>query len=424
MSLKKITIFIYKLITAIIFLLNAVPAYSQVYGCTDSLANNYNNAATVNDGSCAYNATSYTPIIKVDPIDNILVESSGLQIAGNFLWSFNDGGGAAAIYRIDTVTNTLLQTVTLSGAVNVDWEDIAFDGTYFYLGDFGNNANGARTDLKIYKFPFSAIPDFTINADAVIPAADIEIINFTYSDQAQPPLPSGSNNTKYDCEAMIVDGSEIHLFTKNWIDLTTTHYVINSTLPGNYVLTPLETLSVNFLVTGADKAPLQGTIALLGYQNSGLGNHYMYLLSDYKGGYFFNGNKRKINLPNATVMGQAEGITFRNNTYGYISNEKFYRDLGFFIIDVNQKLRSFNISNFVNASRIYRFTGVGNWNVPSNWSNNTIPPTQLSAGSQIIIDPPAGQDCILNIPFTLPPNTKITVTSGKNFVIKGKLTVL
>ncbi len=123
-------------------------------------------------------------------------------------------------------------------------------------------------------------------------------------------------------------------------------------------------------------------------------------------------------------MGQAEGITFRNNTYGYISNEKFYRDLGFFTIDVNQKLRSFNISNFVNASRIYRFTGVGNWNVSSNWSNNTLPPTQLSAGSQIIIDPPAGQNCILNIPFTLPPGTKITVISGKNFVIKGKLTVL
>lgn len=393
-------------------------------GCTDSLANNYDATATINNGSCTYNAVTHTPIIKVDPIDNILIESSGLQLGGNFLWSFNDGGGAAAIYRIDTVTNTLLQTVTLAGAVNVDWEDIAFDGTYFYIGDFGNNANGARTDLKIYKFPFGAIPDFTINANAVIPAGQIQIINFTYSDQPQLPSPTGSNNTKYDCEAMIIDAGAIHLFTKDWIGLTTTHYVINSTLPGNYVLTPLETLPVNFLVTGADESPGDGTIALIGYQNSGFGNHYLYLLSDYNSGFFFNGNKRKIDLPDASVMGQAEGITFRNSTYGYISNEKFYRDLGFFIIDVNQKLRSFNISNFVNASRIYRFTGVGNWNVPSNWSNNTIPPTQLSAGSQIIIDPPAGQDCILNIPYTLPLNTKIKVISGKSFIIQGKLTVL
>ena len=421
---KKTIILFPKLFASVILFLISAKSYSQVQGCTDSLASNYNSAATINDGSCTYNAVSYTPVIKVDPIDNILVESSGLQMAGNFLWSFNDGGGAAAIYRIDTLTNTLLQTVTLSGASNVDWEDIAFDGTYFYVGDFGNNANGARTDLKIYKFPFSAIPDYTVNTNAIIAAGQIETINFIYSDQPQPPVPTGSNNTKYDCEAMIVDAGEIHLFTKNWIDLTTTHYAINSTQPGNYVLTPLETLPLNFLVTGADETPAKGAVALIGYQNSGFGNHYLELLSDFYDGYYFNGNKRKISLPNAAIMGQSEGITFRNETYGYISNEKFYRDLGFIVIDVNQKLRSFDISNSINASRIYTFTGIGNWDISSNWTHNILPPTQPAAGSQIIIDPPVGQDCILNIPFILPAGAKLTVKSGKNFVIDGKLTVL
>ncbi|MEP6583601.1 MAG: hypothetical protein ABJA90_05025 [Ginsengibacter sp.] len=413
----------YIIFAAIPLFFFAVPAFSQVYGCTDSLANNYNAAASANDGSCTYNAVNYTPQIKVDPIDNVLIESSGLQMAGNFLWTFNDGGGAAAIYRIDTLTNALLQTVTLSGASNMDWEDIAFDGTYFYVGDFGNNADGARADLKIYKFPLSAIPAYTVNANPVIPPGQIQVINFSYADQPQPLVASGSNNTKYDCEAMIVDGGKIHLFTKNWIDLTSTHYVINSTLPGNYVLSPLETLPVNFLVTGADIAPMDGTIILIGYQNSGFGNHYLYLLSDYNGGFFFNGNKRKINLPAASVMGQSEGVTFRNNTYGYISNEKFYRNFGFFVIDVNQKLRSFDIGSLVNASRIYRFTGVGNWDVPSHWSNNTIPPAQLSAGSQVIIDPPLGQDCILNVSVTLPAGVELTIVNGKSFVIQGKLTV-
>src|SRR4051812_35708648 len=92
--------------------------YSQVTGCTDPIANNYNSVATVNDGSCTYNSTAYTPPLKVDPINNILSESSGLQWAVNSLWTFNDSGGDAAIYRIDTLTNTILQKVSLQGASN------------------------------------------------------------------------------------------------------------------------------------------------------------------------------------------------------------------------------------------------------------------------------------------------------------------
>ena len=151
-----------KIILAVLLLIESTTLFSQVPGCKDPLANNYNSAATINDGSCTYNITTYTPPIKVNPISDTLIESSGLQMAGNFLWSFNDGGGAAAIYRIDTLSSNILQTVNLGGATNVDWEDIAFDGANFYVGDFGNNANGARTDLKIYKFPLSAIPILAI----------------------------------------------------------------------------------------------------------------------------------------------------------------------------------------------------------------------------------------------------------------------
>ena len=404
---------------------NAFTAHSQVYGCTDPLANNYNSLATVNDGKCAYNLTSYTPIIKVDPINNILVESSGLQMAGNYLWSFNDGGGAAAIYRIDTLTNTILQTVNLTGTTNVDWEDIAFDGKYFYIGDFGNNGYGARRDLKIYKFPFSAIPDFTITPNAFIPAAQIDSLTFRYSDQPQPPDTTSANYTKYDCESMLIDGGKIHLFSKNWIDLTTTHYIINSTLPGNYVLDPVETLPTGFLVTAADKAPGQSTIVLLGYQNSGTGNHFLEILTGYHDGYYFNGNKRLINLPNAAVMGQSEGITFRSSTYGYISNEKFVRGISPFIITVNQKLRSFDIKSFISpvAATVYKFTGNGNWDDSTNWSNNKMPPSTITAGSQIIIDPQIGGVCILNIAYTLSSDSIFTVNTGKKFLVLGNLSV-
>lgn len=410
------------IIGLVVFVIN--PCYAQVSGCTDPLANNFNSLATVNDGSCTYNTTAYTPPIKADPISDTLTESSGLQMAGNFLWSFNDGGGAPAIYRIDTLTGTLLQKVNLQGATNIDWEDIAFDGTYFYIGDFGNNATGARTDLKIYKFPMSAIPDYVSNPVAAISAGQIDIINFLYSDQLQPPQATGNNNTKFDCEAMIVDGGKIHLFTKNWIDFTTTHYEINGLTAGTYTAFPLETLATNYLVTGADKAYGQKIVALLGYQNTGFGNHFMHLLTDYPGGNYFNGNKRQIDLPTAGVMGQAEGICFRSGTYGYISNEKFVRTIAGFVITVSQKLRSFSIKNLVsNAASTYIFIGNGNWNVQSNWSNSIAPPAIISSGSEIIIDPIPGGQCVLNISFTLPADAKLTVNAVKNFVIMGNLTV-
>lgn len=390
--------------------------YSQIPGCTDPLANNFNSLATVNNGSCTYNSTAYTPPLKVDPINNIIAESSGLQWAANSLWTFNDSGGEPAIYRIDTVSDAILQKVTLQGASNVDWEDIAFDGFYFYIGDFGNNANGARTDLKIYKFPLIAIPDPAGNPGVIIPSTQISIINFRYSDQPDPPLPSTGNNTKFDCEAMIVDNGKIHLFSKNWIDLTSTHYVINGVEAGTYIATPLETLATGFLVTGADKAVGDSVVAFIGYHVTGLANHFMYLLSGYTGGYYFNGNKRKLDLPNVTVMAKAEGICFKNAHYGYISNERVVQSPFTF----TQKLRCFDIRDFVsNVPSAYIFNGNGNWNVPANWSDQLMPPAILPAHSLIFVDPLPAGSCILNIPYTIPNGSSIRVREGKQFVIQG-----
>jgi hypothetical protein len=41
--------------------------------------------------------------------------------------------------------------IKLNGVKNNDWEELTQDKTHFYLGDFGNNASGNRTDLTIYK---------------------------------------------------------------------------------------------------------------------------------------------------------------------------------------------------------------------------------------------------------------------------------
>ncbi len=391
-------------------------------GCTDQLASNYNVAATVNNGTCTYNTTVYSPVIKVDPLPDSVIETSGLQFANGYLWTINDKNGKPQLYRIDTLTNIIQQRVYLNGTINDDWEDMAFDGTHFYIGDFGNNLTGGRTNLTIYKFPFAAI-DLNDAADTV-PANEIETIRFTYSDQPQPAVPSGSNNTRFDCEAMFIDNNKIHLFSKNWVDNTTTHYVINSIAAGNYVANAIETFPVGYLVTAADKVAGQNSIVLLGYANSGFGNHYLHILSDYRADSFFTGNKRRIDLGDASVMGQSEGICFRNGKYGYISNELFTRTVGPVTITVNQKLRSFDISGFVgNYFTQYSFTGNGNWSNTANWKANALPPAVLLPGNEIIIDPAGNGTCILDIPYTLSPGAAINTAAGKKFIIQGNLTL-
>lgn len=397
-------------------------SYGQVAGCTDPLANNHNTSATDNNGSCTYNTVNYSPAIKVDPLSDSVTETSGLQFANGYLWTLNDKNGKPQLYRIDTATNAVQQRVYLNGVVNDDWEDIAFDGTHFYIGDFGNNLTGGRTNLAIYKFPFAAI-DPNNAADTIL-FTEIETISFIYSDQPQPAVPSGSNNTKYDCEAMIVENNKIHLFSKNWAEHTTTHYIINSTTAGSYTAMATETFPVGYLVTAADKVAGQNIIALLGYINSGTGNHYLHILSDYKADSFFTGNKRRIDLGDATVMGQSEGITFRNGKYGYISNERFTRTAGPFTLTVNQKLRSFDISSFTgNYFTQYVFTGNGHWSNAANWKNNAAPPATLLPGNEIIINPSAGGQCILDIPYTVPHGTKLIISANQSFIMNGNLTI-
>ena len=76
-----------------------------------------------------------------------------------------------------------------------------------------------------------------------------------------------------------------------------------------------------------------------------------------------------------------------------------------------------------NAANIYTFTGSGNWDVAANWANNIIPPSPLPSGSEIIINPAGNSSCILNIAQTIATGSKLTVATGKNFLVQGNLTL-
>ncbi len=64
-SFKTHFLFLLEIIFAVTILCSSLNVYSQAPGCKDPMANNYNAAATVNDGSCTYDVTSYTPPIQI-----------------------------------------------------------------------------------------------------------------------------------------------------------------------------------------------------------------------------------------------------------------------------------------------------------------------------------------------------------------------
>jgi hypothetical protein len=69
----------------------------------------------------------------------------------------------------------------------------------------------------------------------------------------------------------------------------------------------------------------------------------------------------------------------------------------------------------------YTFTGNGNWNVAANWENNQMPPIELPAKSEIIINTTPGGQCILNVAQKILPGARFTVLPGKSITVVGDL---
>ena len=300
---------------------------AQINGCTDPLATNYNSSATVNDGSCLYNPVSVSPTASYI-LDNKLQETSGLIKWDNRIWTHNDSGSDTNIYKLDTLNGNILQNYPLSGVKNTDWEEISQDADFVYIGDFGNNANGNRKDLKILKIDKNSI---------LTNSPTIETINFSYSNQSNFSA-TGSNNTDFDCEAFIVSDDSIYLFTKQWSSEKTSVYSLPKK-PGSHIAKLKSTFNVQGLITGATYLESKKLLVFCGY--SKLLQPFIYLLYDFPGTDFFSGNKRKadVSLP----FHQVEGIATIDGLKYYISNEKFTQQP----INVSQKLHILNLNNFL-----------------------------------------------------------------------------
>ncbi len=299
-------LFLKKTAITIIFLLLCISHIHSQMGCTDSLANNYDPTATQNDGSCTYDPVTVSTT-NTYSLDAVLAENSGLIYWNNNLWTQNDSNDSN-LYELNPSDGSIIESVSLNPQVNVDWEEISQDEDYVYLGDFGNNANGNRKDLKIIRVSKASIQSGTPQMD---------IINFAYEDQIDF-TPQGPNNTDYDCEALIVTDSSIFLFTKEWVSNETRLYKLPKT-PGTYQALLQDTYDVDGLISGAVYKNDEGIIALSGY--STILQPFVFLLYDYTGEDFFGGNKRRLGV--SLPFHQVEGITTADGLNYYISNERF-----------------------------------------------------------------------------------------------------
>lgn len=289
-----------------IFIFNSL---LQLSAQTDSLAVNSGTSITYNSDD--YQAIRYKPKL-ITNLPGSVKETSGLIFFNRQLWTINDSGNKPEIYELDSVHGTVVRTVVVKNAVNTDWESMCQDDSHIYIGDFGNNA-GNRKNLSILKIAKSEL--LITGFDTVKP----EYIHFVYPDQASfIPAFNGNN---YDCEAFFYHKDSLHLFSKNWSDLQTKHYVVPST-PGNYSARFAGSFNADGLITDASMNE-KGNIVLLGYKNT-RGRSYscfVWLLSGYNGSLYFEGNKTRVALGSALHLGQTEGVVLRDDNTGWISAE-------------------------------------------------------------------------------------------------------
>jgi len=305
------------------FLLTSV-TYGQIEGCTDPLSKNYNPEAKVNNGGCLYKQVKLKPEYSVKLGDSVR-ETSGLSAFDNLLWTHNDDHDTT-LYGLDSL-GKIRKKVVVPNVINHDWEEISQDSTHLYIGDFGNNYSGNRTDLHILKIDkkgfFSGSPI-------------IDTISFSYSDQTDFS-PQKGNTTNFDCEAFIVSRDSIYLFSKQWKSSKTAIYAL-ANKSGKHIAQYKETIDTQGLITGAAYSESKKRIVLCGYSKKG--KTFLYLLYDFKNQDFLKGNQRKINIK--LPFHQIEGIATKDGLHYYLTNESLVRKP---VLNVPQQMHYFDLSS-------------------------------------------------------------------------------
>lgn len=258
-------------------------------------------------GTTEVKALEVTPPVYIRHLPAEIRENSGMILHDGLVWTFNDSGGEPVLYGLHPRTGEILRRVYVDGAENRDWEAIAQDERYIYVGDVGNNS-GARTDLKVYRLKKEDMPSGKEGS------VGTEEINLLYEEQW-----SGGELTpdrRFDCEAMVAWNDSLFLFTKDWVNEQTQLFSFPA-CPGMYRLSPIDTFPVAGLVTGAALLPEEPLLVLIGYRKW---IPFLWLFDGFEGSDFFSGRKIRIDMPELFMV-QTEGIYLKNPDSLFISAE-------------------------------------------------------------------------------------------------------
>ena len=247
------------------------------------------------------------PRVLIDSLPAEISESSGMLWWNGLIWTLNDSGGEPELYGINLQMKKIVQRIRVEKADNHDWESLAQDDRFIYIGDFGNNG-GWRKDLCVYK-----IPKNRIGRDSVV-RVTAEKISFYYPEQKS--FISIPLSTRWDGEAMICLRDTLYLFTKDWKWEETQLYALSpesDARPARLI----DSFYVRGLVTGATLSPDKKTMVLSGYESF---YPYLWIFLNYPGSHFFNGDVVRVRYPEYHLA-QTEGITFLNNDTILVSAE-------------------------------------------------------------------------------------------------------
>ncbi|MEO0469936.1 MAG: T9SS type A sorting domain-containing protein [Bacteroidota bacterium] len=298
-------------------------------------------------------------------------ETSGLARGNGSFWTHNDSGGNPELYELDSA-GTLLRTLFIDNANNVDWEELTQDDAgNFYIGDFGNNGN-ARQNQRIYKIPN---PD-SISSDTV----SAEIISLSYADQ--PGFPPPNNRRHYDMEAMIWTGGNLFLFSKNRtspFDGYTRLYQLPDTA-GTYSVSPIDSFytgpgpQTSYWITAADINEEDTKLVLISYDR-------LWLFSCWDGNNFFDGTVQELTY---NIFAQYEGVVFKNDsTLVFSSEDGFGTTQSFWEVSIAGFGAAPTIDLGPDVSTTSESVTLAIGMVPSDctpvWSNGSI-------GNQIVVD--------------------------------------
>ena len=125
--------------------------------------------------------------------DPALDEISGVVVGHRMegvLWVEEDSGNDAAVYALEP-TGEVVSEVTVDGATNEDWEDLAWARGRIWVGDIGDNER-ERSTIQVYSFREPR--------DRGVSTIDATTLRLRYEDGP------------HDAEAMFVDPRDEHLY--------------------------------------------------------------------------------------------------------------------------------------------------------------------------------------------------------------------